>query len=50
MIYKNMEYSYNFSNSEDHQPYLQDSSLPGISLRLGPIIQPIPHRTPVALF
>ena len=44
------EYSYNFSNSKDHryQPYLQGSS--GISLRLGPIIQLIPHRTPVALF
>ena len=49
-IYENMEYSYNFSNSKDHQPYLQGSSPPGIWLRLGPIIQPIPHRAPVALF
>jgi len=45
-----MEHSYNFSNSKDHQLYLQVSSPPGISIRLGPIIQPIPHRTPVALF
>jgi len=50
MIYKNMEYSYNFSTSKDHQPYLQDSTPPGISLHLGLLIQPIPHRTLVALF
>ena len=49
-ILKNMEDSYNFSNSKDHQPYLQGTSPPGKSLRLGPIIQPIPHRTPFALF
>jgi len=48
--YENMEYSYNLYNSKDHQLYLQGSSLPGTYLRLGPIIQPIPHRTPVALF
>ena len=49
-IYKNIEDSYNFSNSKDHQPYLQGSSPPRMSLRLGPMIQPVPHRTPVTLF
>ena len=49
-INENMEYSNNLYNSKDHQLYLQGSSLPGTYLRLGPIIQPIPHRTPVALF
>ena len=46
---KYMDYS-NFSSSKDHQPYLQGSSPPGISLRLCPIIQPIMHRTQDALF
>ena len=50
MKYMKMEYSYSLYNSKDHQLYLQGSSLPGIYLCLGPIIQPIPHRTPVALF
>jgi len=50
MIYQNIEYSYNFSNSKDHQPYPQDSTPPGISLCVGHLIQPIPHRMPVALF
>ena len=50
MKYMKMEYSYNLYNSKDHQLYLQGSSLPGTYLCLGPIIQPIPHRTPVALF
>ena len=49
-IYENMEYSNNLYNSNDHQLYLQGSSPAGISLRLGPTVQPIPHRTPVALF
>ena len=29
MVYKTMEYSYNLSNSKDHQPYLQGSTLLG---------------------
>ena len=36
MTYKHMEYPYNFSNSNDHQPYLQGSPSPGTTLRLDP--------------